>query len=316
MFDGNQIRNRRDRKSIRLNKHVLLDEEFQAFWLKVSQRTRFRVRLDSGKLVLDASLRLKELARKIRAPQIGTSISAIDQTYGGIRAGNARRTTAVEAHIVYQIPDVLAYLQNETELTRKTLTQIVMRSGMIDKLIVNPQAFLNATVTAIRKTLQNLMLDGITYERLDGRHWSQRQFELDGERELSRYLENLYTVQSGHKSVWDNVVCDSRVESSFAAELDANEQVRFFVKLPAWFKVDTPIGSYNPDWAILLETDTEPRLYLIRETKSTPDTDELRVSEKVKVDCGRKHFNAIDVDYAVGTTLKGVLREVQARYNA
>jgi type III restriction enzyme len=187
---------------------------------------------------------------------------------------------------------------------------------MVDKLTVNPQAFLNATVTAIRKTLQHLMLDGITYERLDGRSWSQRQFDLDGEKELSRYLDNLYQVQNEHKTVWDNVVCDSKVESSFAADLDANDQVRFFVKLPPWFKVDTPIGAYNPDWAILLETDSQPHLYLIRETKSTPDTDELRASEKIKVDCGRKHFNAIDVNYAVGTTLKGVLQEVQAKYNA
>lgn len=145
-----------------------------------------------------------------------------------------------------------------------------------------------------------------------GRH--QRQFELDGEKELFRYLENLYEVQHRQKTVWDNVVCDSSVESQFAAELDANEQVKFFVKLPAWFKIDTPIGSYNPDWAILLETDRTPRLYLIRETKSTSDVDALRGAERIKIDCGKKHFAAIDVEYQVGTSLKQVLREVRADY--
>lgn len=273
------------------------------------------MRLNSEKLVSDASLRLKELARTISPPQIGISVNVIDQSYAGIRGGQARRTDARDAQITYQIPDVLAYLQNETELTRKTLTRIVIQSGMVEKLAVNPQAFLNAAITAIRKTLQDLMLDGITYERLDGRFWYQSQFDLDGEKEVTRYLDNLYHVQNAEKTIWDNVVCDSGVEARFAADLDANDQVRFFVKLPAWFRVDTPIGTYNPDWAILLETDREPRLYLIRETKSTPDTDELRLAEKIKIDCGRKHFAAIDVDYGVGTSLKQVMQEVQANYH-
>lgn len=314
MFEGNQIRNSRDRKHITLNKEVLLNEEFQEFWHSISQRTRYRVRLNSEKLVSDASLRLKELARTISPPQIGISVNVIEQSYAGIRGGQARRTDARDAQITYQIPDVLAYLQNETELTRKTLTRIVIQSGMVEKLAVNPQAFLNAAITAIRKTLQDLMLDGITYERLDGRFWYQSLFDLDGEKELTRYLDNLYHVQNAEKTIWDNVVCDSSVEARFAADLDANDQVRFFVKLPAWFRVDTPIGTYNPDWAILLETDREPCLYLIRETKSTPDTDELRLAEKIKIDCGRKHFAAINVDYGVGTSLKQVMQEVQANY--
>jgi type III restriction enzyme len=139
----------------------------------------------------------------------------------------------------------------------------------------------------------------------------QRQSTRRGEKELTRYLENLYEVQNQKKTVHDYVAWDSSVEQQFAADLDANDQVKFFVKLPSWFKVDTPIGAYNPDWAILLEDDDDSRLYLIRETKSTLFTDELRTAEQIKVACGRKHFDAIDVNYAVGTSLKRVLQEVQ-----
>lgn len=311
MFEGNHIRNTRDRRSLTLNKRILLDPEFDAFWKTISQRTRYRVRLDSDQLVQEASLRLRELARNIRPPQIAIETHGLRHSYRGIEAEHARRTGAQDAQIGYQIPDVLAWLQNETELTRKTLVRIVVQSEMVGKLAVNPQAFLNAAAMAIRKTLQTLMLDGLTYERLDGVHWDQRQFVLDGERELSRYLENLYEVQNQCKTVHDYVAWDSSVEQQFAADLDANDQVKFFVKLPSWFKVDTPIGTYNPDWAIMVETDAEPRLYLIRETKGTQYKEELRESERIKVECGVKHFDAIGVNYAVGTSLEQTLQEIQ-----
>ncbi len=96
----------------------------------------------------------------------------------------------------------------------------------------------------------------------------------------------------------------SEVEKQFAQDLDNNENVKLFVKLPSWFKVDTPIGPYNPDWAFV--TEREEKLYFVRETKSTLDSEECRTKENQKIACGRKHFDTLGVDYDVVTSLAEV----------
>ena len=102
------------------------------------------------------------------------------------------------------------------------------------------------------------------------------------------------------KSVYEYVVYDSDVEREFARKLNDREDIKLFVKLPAWFEIDTPIGKYNPDWAILRHDDTV--LYLVRETKSTKNFEKLRGTESQKVRCGRKHFDSLGVDFAVVTS--------------
>ena len=111
-------------------------------------------------------------------------------------------------------------------------------------------------------------------------------------------------MQNQEKSLFDAIECESEVERKFVHDLDNDEDVRFFVKLPGWFKIDTPIGPYNPDWAFVTESDE--RLYFVRETKSTLDSEERRTKENQKIVCGRKHFDSLGVDYAVVTSLSEV----------
>ncbi len=115
--------------------------------------------------------------------------------------------------------------------------------------------------------------------------------------EIVGYLHNRLEVQ---KSVYDAVVYDSEVEREFAEKLDKREDVKLFVKLPHWFLIETPIGKYNPDWAILKHD--ESILYLVRETKGTKDFEKLRNSEAEKIRCGRRHFEALSVDFSVVTS--------------
>ena len=111
------------------------------------------------------------------------------------------------------------------------------------------------------------MLTGITYERIGGLSWEMRRMEQEAEKELSAYVSQLYRVQHIEKTPYDHVIFESAVEKKFAADLDANPSVKYFLKLPRWFKVDTPLGGYNPDWAVVWEDDE--RVYLVRETNST-----------------------------------------------
>ncbi len=148
------------------------------------------------------------------------------------------------------------------------------------------------------------MLEGIRYDKVPEQSWEMSRIEQEAEKGIVRYLSNLYDVQNREKSLFDAIEYESETERQFAADLDNNEYVRLFVKLPSWFKIDTPIGPYNPDWAFVTENDE--RLYFVRETKSTLDSDERRTKENQKIVCGRRHFEALDVDFDVVTQLSEV----------
>jgi type III restriction enzyme len=141
-----------------------------------------------------------------------------------------------------------------------------------------------------------------------------RLLEPDDQEALERYLTNLYRVQHQDKTPYDYVEFQSNVEREFAARLDTDESVKFYVKLPSSFHVDTPIGPYNPDWAIMLNGvgGTLDRLCFVRETKGSLDSDDLRAKEKAKIDCGRKHFAAIGVNYAVTPSFEEFKRSLAA----
>jgi type III restriction enzyme len=196
------------------------------------------------------------------------------------------------------VPDVIAYLQAETELTRSTIVRILKESKRLPEFLVNPQKFMDAVAAILKQQLHKLMIDGIKYERVAGEEFSMMLFE---EKEIVSYLNNRLEVK---KSVYDAVVYDSELEREFAEALDKREDIKLFVKLPDWFKIETPLGTYNPDWAILKHDNTV--LYLVRETKGTKNFEKLRNIEAEKIRCGRKHFETLKVDFDVVTSAKEV----------
>jgi type III restriction enzyme len=286
----------------------MLDPAFEELWKRISQRTRYRVSFSTESLVNIASERIKQMP-KIFPLRIDMDKVMMLHTQAGIEASNVIETKfAALAGKNAPLPDLLAYLQNETELTRHTLVEILLRSARLGDFEINPQAFITMTITELNKTLHDLILDGIHYEKIVDQHWEMHRLEDGGEEGLLRYLNNLYEVQNKNKSPYDYVEFDSEIERNFACDLDNNEKVKLFVKLPAWFTVDTPLGHYNPDWAIVLEEGEQ--LYLVRETKSTLDEDKLRKEENAKLACGRKHFKAIDVDFDVAINLRDILHKL------
>jgi type III restriction enzyme len=154
---------------------------------------------------------------------------------------------------------------------------------------------MDAAAAIINRELHRLMIDGIKYEKLTTgqTEWSMQLFR---EEELKDYFEQCLAVKN---SVFDRVIYDSEIERKFAEDLDKREDIKLFVKLPSFFKVETPIGTYNPDWAIVKHNDNT--IYLVRETKSTKNFEKLRNSEADKIKCGRKHFAAIGANFDVVT---------------
>jgi len=287
------IRRDRDEGTNRLKREVAVSPEFQALWERIKPRTTYRVEFDTESLVRRAVDAIRGM-EKIQAPRIRVTTGQVQIGKAGV---STRATSVAEerpAYGVRSMPDLLAYLQNETELTRSTLVRILNESGRLTDVFENPQRFLDQVASILKHELHRLLVDGIKYDRLPdegpGAAWEMLLFKNE---ELVNYLNALHV----QKSVYEYVVYDSEVEREFARKLDERNDIKLFVKLPGWFQIDTPIGKYNPDWAILKHDETA--LYLVRETKGTRDFLKLRTAEADKVRCGQRHFEALDVPFAV-----------------
>ena len=299
----NRIANADKKRDVQFNKQVQLRDDFRELWSRINQKTRYRVHFETSELVDRAVNRLKAMERINPLTLVVTRVD-VDFTRAGVNAERVLEsdTRAMEAPQV--LPDIIAYLQKETELTRHTLVTILKGSNRIGEFRINPQQFMALAAREIGYAMHDLMLEGIQYEKISGEFWEMQRIEEDAEKGISRYLKNLYEVQNKDKSLFDAVEFESEVEKKFAADLDANEHVKLFVKLPRWFRIDTPIGDYNPDWAFV--TEREEKLYFVRETKGTLDRQDRRTKENQKIDCGRRHFEELGTDFDVVTSLAEV----------
>jgi type III restriction enzyme len=287
------IRRDKDEGVDPLKKEVLLNPDFQALWDRIKPKTAYRVEFETDELVRRAVAAIKRM-QKIEAAKIRVTAAQIGVVRGGVT------TTAISAsddHVAFgnrAIPDVLAYLQNETELTRSTLVRILKESGRLADCFIDPQRFMDAVAGILKHEFHRLLVDGIKYEKIGAAgpegEWEMLLFKNE---ELVNYLTALQVKHS----VYEYVVYESEVEKEFAMRLDKREDIKLFVKLPAWFEIDTPLGKYNPDWAIVKNNDRI--LYLVRETKGTRDFLKLRTSEADKVRCGQMHFEALGVPFSV-----------------
>jgi type III restriction enzyme len=196
------------------------------------------------------------------------------------------------------------------------LAKILIESERLADFLKNPAAFTTWSTKAVNAALSAIVDDGVTYQRIENFAYEQRLFDQDDSEEISAYVSRLYEVQNKDKALYDVIEWESDVEREFAKALDAREEVKLFFKLPRWFKIPTPVGPYNPDWAIV--AGDEDRVYLIRETKSTRDTNERRGSENQKIKFGKRHFEALSnstgnaVDFRDCVTLSEALASLES----
>ena len=291
---GNRIKPKRDRVSVKYRKGFEADPRFLEIWERIKAKTTYRVHYDTEALIEQAAKEVKYMP-EITAPtirSIKTKLVLHDNGVGLEYTGNKQAAIASEC----TIPNVLGYIQNRTELTRSTIMQIMVRSGRLDDMAINPQLFMDTVVDKIKRVLQNLMIDGIEYHKIGGSEYEMRLFE---EQELEIYVNDYtFRVSNPNKTIYEEFVpLDSDVEWQFAKDCETNnDQIKFYFKLPSWFKIPTPIGSYNPDWAVVFEDDK--RIYFVAETKDTGtpkvDLDKLHPSEKQKILCGMAHFKQFE----------------------
>ncbi|MBN1008292.1 DEAD/DEAH box helicase family protein [Amphritea pacifica] len=307
MFAG-RVKDARSRTPVIYDKRVELNPDFKALWEKISQKTRYAIHFNTQQLIDLASHKLQTMPviKPVSLTIDHTQASLTDAGFGAERQIQTPQTRYVDTHA--QLPDLLGALQTQTELTRSTLMAIIKRCGRLSEFKANPQGFITEAAKQIHKALDELLVDGIRYEKLAGEHY---KMELFNEPELESYLDRVYQVQhaADHEHIqtpYDYIEYDSQIERQTAQALDGAENVKFFCKLPRWFTIPTPVGDYNPDWAVVLQADQ--KVYLIRETKSTHDSDKRRLEENLKILCGEAHFKALDgVDYRVATSVSEVV---------
>ncbi len=293
----NYVKSKRKRKPRKLNKELYASEEFEEFWYRISRRTTYRVSVDRDDIISKAVEAIKN-EDKIQPVRIQVTRAGVKLLRGGAKGEELGRRSA-ELADNYDLPDIITELQEATSLTRRTLVDVLLKSDRLDEFIGNPNDFIHMVKRDILTVLAASVVDGIQYEQIAGSIYELRELQEDGREERDRFIDQMYKVRNEQKTDFDYVVYDSDVERKFAELLDSREDIKLFMKLPARFKVPTPVGDYNPDWAILKHEAGEDRIYMIRETKSTSQDSLLRPTEVAKIKCGKKHFAAIGVgDFA------------------
>ncbi len=286
-----EIKNADERRQVRTRQAVLHSDEFKALWDRIKDKTTYRVEFDNERLIeqcITAVNNAPPIAKtrlQWRKADLAIGRAGVEATEVGTAAPVVIDETDLE------LPDLVTDLQDKTQLTRRTIVRILTESVRLNDFKRNPQQFIELAGEAINRAKRLAIVDGIKYQRLgDEYYYAQELFEQE---ELTGYLKNMLT--DTRKSVSEHVVYDSDTEASFARELEKNEAVRVYAKIPGWFMVPTPLGSYNPDWAVLVEKDGAERLYFVVETKSSLFTDDLRDRESAKITCGEAHFKALEV---------------------
>jgi len=297
---------RAGRVTVRLRKEYLLKPEFKELWERIKHKTRYAVRIDTDKLLADvlADLDKAEISKpRVEIRKADVVLDEEDAFRAALKSG---AKTLVDLSGRYPLPNLVDMLMHQLEhtsppvrLTRKTLARIVRETKRKADAAVNPQEFVRVASDILKDKLAEHLMNGIEYEKIDA-WYEMSQFE-----DFESWQEYLVpATRDAKRCIYEASPCESQIERAFAQGLEDRDDVKLYVKLPGWFTVDTPVGKYNPDWAIVMqEEEGAPVLCLVRECKGTTKLDDLRPDERRKIECGEKHFaGTLGVSYRHITT--------------
>lgn len=315
-FKPEMIQNEREKITVRLKKGYETDSLFLDVWGKIRARTRYRVNYSTAELTAKAARRINEKMPAIERPKIAITRAEIDIGRSGVTGRQTGyRTETVEAKFV--MPDFVGQVQAKTGLGKSTVARILLDSGRLADAVNNPQSFIDQAAEQINTVKREFLVNGdgtegsgVKYLKQDDSYYEMRRFEIDDLMEV--FASNVKAVEKQEKTLFSHIVIDSNSspERLFAQACEDNNDVLFYIKLPRWFRIETPVGPYNPDWAIAYRNDQV--LYFVAETKGTGgdqvDQSLLRPIEELKIECGKRHFkNFEEVRFRVVNSLNELL---------
>ncbi|MDO5500610.1 MAG: restriction endonuclease subunit R, partial [Propionibacteriaceae bacterium] len=307
-------------KKIPFNEANFKKREFQELWGRINHKAVYQVEFDSDELIrncirtLDKSLNVTVMQYLVEAGQqvIGLEVEQLEAGTG-FKVSEAKvEHSAVSAGSTVKY-DLLGEIAEKTKLTRRTCAAILtgIHPGTFAKFKQNPEQFITEVARLINEQKATVIVEHLTYDTLDDRYDSSIFTENQTAQDLSRAGDKL------KKSVYEYVVTDSKVERSFVDKLDVSDEVVVYSKLPRGFSIPTPVGDYNPDWAIAFRDDTTKikHVYFVAETKGSMSTLQLKGVENAKITCARKFFASLDsaaVKYDVVTDYSELMQLVTA----
>ncbi len=284
-----EIKRNEEKQIIKINKKVLLSPEFEELWDRIKFKTTYSVKFDSSRLIKACQKHISgDLV--VNRGRLRYEKASLKMDQGGVDVLNDPQ---VDFRLVQQevtvLPDIVSYLQNETQLTRKSIVEILKGCTNLQYFKINPQKFIEGCIDIINEQMRLHIVDGIVYSRIgEDSVYNQELFQFE---QLTGYIKS--NMLSSTKSPYEYVIYDSGIESELAHKFEQTSNVKVYAKLPSWFKIDTPLGSYNPDWAVLIDADGTEQLYFVVESKGSMGYEFLRPSEQGKIDCGKAHFKEL-----------------------
>lgn len=309
-FKSDMVKRERDKLTVRLRKGYQADERFLELWQRIRERTKYRISYDTATLIHHGAAEVRKQMPPISRPKVAIERANIGISREGV-SGEVSGYTTQEIEAKFVIPDLIAQVQSKTELSRSTIARILLECGRLEDALKNPQLFIDHVAALVNVVKRRLLVDGVKYLKVNGLAYEMREFEADEVREV--FESNLYEVKNPEKTLFSHIDIDSGSipERKFAEACDTNDDVLFYIKLPRWFVIETPVGPYNPDWALAYKNNKT--LYFVAETKGAgsyddPGHDLLRPIEKLKIDCGFKHFQDFkEVQFKVVKNYKQLL---------
>ena len=281
------INNAEERVKVKYRKENFNSPYFNELWKRIKYKTVYKLDFSEEKLVEACAKAIEEMPAVDKAT-LSFSKAVITKDRSGLDVkvlANGTTTSVIEVS-GQQLPDLLSVLQDKTGLTRRSLVQILKESGRINDFIKNPNSFIKEVITRINYVKSLSIIDGIKYYPISSENYAQSLFN---EKELTGYTRRMF--KAGNKSLHEYINVDSDIEREFAKDLEMQEEVKLYTKLPNWFKIPTPLGNYNPDWALVINKNGEDNIYFVVETKSNLLT--LRDNESGKIKCGEAHFESL-----------------------
>jgi len=308
-------------KKIPLNEVNFAKKEFQELWSRINHKAVYQVEFDSAELVRTCITTIDKhlnVAARQYVVQTGTQVDSLDaedlstgKGFGVSSTATHTETATSGSQVKY---DLLGEIAEKTRLTRRTAAAILegINPGTFAKFRLNPEQFITEAARLINEQKATAIIEHLTYDALEDRF------------DTAIFTENQTThdfANAGNKltkHIYDYVVTDSKVEREFVTELDTSHEVAVYAKLPRGFFIPTPVGDYNPDWAVAFAEGSVKHIYFVAETKGSLSSLQLKGAEQAKIECARRFFKSLseqngeDVKYDVVTDYAELMQLVMA----
>jgi type III restriction enzyme len=287
--DGNK------KRIVKLKKGFEKDENFKELWNKISKKTEYSININLDVFVEECVEEINSI--EVKKPKIKIETAGLEYKKKNKKEKvdyYVKESESEEYFSAYNIQNIIEEIKESSGLTRKTIYNLLSKIKILDKIFINPNEFIQKVISIISRKLKIFQIKEIDYLQTK-ESYSIKEFE-----NLKSYDNKIVDLENKDNCIYEAVVFDSKGEGKLAEQLSKDNRVKLFFKIPRWFIIETPIGTYNPDWAVVFkENKDKKKIYFISETKFVKDEEILRDSEKNKIFCAEKHFEKINANYFV-----------------